>query len=252
MLDRYFFEGNSIIHRLDPRVKVVLTVVFALGVAFSNSYLLIYFSIFYSLVIIFIAKIPVHIAFKRLLPLIIFLLLLWVFLPLSVKGKTIFEVGPLAITKEGVLYAYRITAKSVAILLLLIAFITTSNMVALFHALAHLKVPKKLIFLIFFTYRYIHVVWMEYQRIKNALAMRCFVPGTNLHTYKTVAHVVGMLMVRSYDRSERVYNAMLCRGFNGTFYMLDHFELKGFDIIFTAISIIIFSGVVWISANQIL
>jgi cobalt/nickel transport system permease protein len=86
-----------------------------------------------------------------------------------------------------------------------------------------------LVQLFFFTYRYIHTIHSEYIRLNNALKIRGFKPQTNLHTYKTYAHLVGMMLVRSYDRSKRVYDAMLCRGFKGKFWTLNHFVAKKAD-----------------------
>ncbi len=252
MLERYFFEGKSIIHRLDPRVKIAVSGILILIVAFSYNFKVIYFVLLYALVVLLIARLPFLLVMKRLSPPIIFIFLLWLFLPFSVEGERLFSLGPLTFTKEGVVYTYILTVKTLTILLLLVSFVSTSSMIALFHALAHFKVPKKLVFLIFFTYRYIHVVWHEYQRMKNAMLIRCFIPRTNLHTYKTIAYMLGMLIVRSYDRSERVYKAMLCRGFNGTFYMLDHFKIARLDIIFTAVSILFVTGISWLLIYPIL
>jgi cobalt/nickel transport system permease protein len=53
-----------------------------------------------------------------------------------------------------------------------------------------------------------------------------------MHTYKTYAYLVGMLIVKSYDRSQKIYNAMLCRGFMGKFPIVSHFELKRADLFF--------------------
>ncbi|NIR17569.1 MAG: cobalt ECF transporter T component CbiQ, partial [Desulfobacterales bacterium] len=65
--------------------------------------------------------------------------------------------------------------------------------------------------LLFFSYRYIHVIYLEYVRLLNAMKVRCFHPRSDVHTYKAYAHLVGMMLLKSYDRSERVYGAMLCR-----------------------------------------
>jgi cobalt/nickel transport system permease protein len=54
--------------------------------------------------------------------------------------------------------------------------------------------------------------------------MRGFRPGTNIHTYKTYASIVGMLLVRAAIRAEQVYKAMLCRGFKCKFYCLHEFN----------------------------
>jgi cobalt/nickel transport system permease protein len=98
-------------------------------------------------------------------------------------------------------------------------------------ALSDLRVPSKIVHLVFLTYRYIHVINMEYRRLIKAAKIRGFHPGNNLHTYRTYAYLVGMLLVKSYERAERVRAAMLCRGFRGKFYDLMEFELKSTDLI---------------------
>ncbi len=60
--------------------------------------------------------------------------------------------------------------------------------------------------------------------------VRAFRAGTNMHTYRTYAHMVGMLLVRSADRGERVHRAMICRGFSGRFYSLKTFTFKATDL----------------------
>lgn len=104
-----------------------------------------------------------------------------------------------------------------------IALLSTSSIFNLIHALHHLNFPEKLIQLFFFTYRHIYTIHSEYIKLNNAIKIRGFKPKTNLNTYKTYAYLVGMMLVRSYVRSKRVYDAMLCRGFKGKFWILDHF-----------------------------
>ena len=74
------------------------------------------------------------------------------------------------------------------------------------------------------SYRYLFLIEQEYQRLIRAARIRGFRPGTNLHTYKTYASIVGMLLVRSTLRADRVYQAMLCRGFRRKFYCLHEFK----------------------------
>lgn len=124
-------------------------------------------------------------------------------------------MGPLVATVEGVGLAARITLKANAILLVFIALVATMPVATLGHALHRLAVPDKLVHLLLFTYRYIHVMEKEYKRLHNAAVIRGFRPRTDRHTYKTYAYLVGMLLVRSLARAERVYDAMLCRGFQG-------------------------------------
>ena len=61
------------------------------------------------------------------------------------------------------------------------------------------------------------------------MKMRGFRPRMNWHTYRTYGYLVGMLLVRSLERSERIVAAMKCRGFRGRFYLLDHFAFSSAD-----------------------
>jgi len=179
---------------------------------------------------------------RRLLPVNSFILLLWIVLPFTYPGKTLFSLGPLEASGEGIRYALSITIKSNTIILACMALLGTTPIFTLAHALRHLRVPDKLVQLLFFSYRYIHVIYLEYVRLLNALKVRCFRPRSDLHTYKAYAHLVGMMLLKSYDRSERVYDAMLCRGFKGKFWVLDHFSLKRGDLILFIIMLLSLMG----------
>jgi cobalt/nickel transport system permease protein len=109
-----------------------------------------------------------------------------------------------------------------------------------------LKIPDKLSHLLLFTYRYIHVFEREYQRLVQAMKIRGFVPRTDLHTYRSYGYLAAMLLVRSFDRAERVFQAMLCRGFNGTFYSLRTFSWQRRDHLFLAGSLPVLAGLLWL------
>ena len=84
--------------------------------------------------------------------------------------------------------AAQITLKSNAILLALVALVTTMNFSILGYALNWLHVSDKIVHLLLMTYRYVFVIDQEYQRLIRAARIRGFQPGTNLHTYKTYAY----------------------------------------------------------------
>jgi len=68
------------------------------------------------------------------------------------------------------------------------------------------------------------------------MKIRGLQPGTNIHTYRSYAYLAAMLLVRSYDRANRVFQAMLCRGFHGTFYSLRTFSWRRRDGVFVVAS----------------
>jgi cobalt/nickel transport system permease protein len=92
------------------------------------------------------------------------------------------------------------------------------------------------------SYRYIFVIEQEYQRLIRAAKIRGFRPKTDLHTYRTYAYIVGMLLVRAASRAQRVYQAMLCRGFNGRFFSLYRYRVGPDSWIFSTVMTIVIIG----------
>ena len=64
------------------------------------------------------------------------------------------------------------------------------------------------------------------------MRIRCFTPRTNLHTYRSMAYLIGMPPGAKFRPFGRIYQAMLCRGYRGRFWLLDHFTLRFGDAFF--------------------
>ena len=103
-----------------------------------------------------------------------FVLFFWCVIPFTYPGESIFSLGPLTATREGVLITARITLKSNAILLAFIALIATSSVASLGAALGRLGVPQKMVHLLLLNYRYIFVMEEEYHRLVRSAAVRGF------------------------------------------------------------------------------
>ena len=239
-----FVKGDSLLHRLDPRVKIVVAGLFSVLVAVADKYSCLAAAGCLAFVLVLLARLSLRQVLLRLLAVNSLILFLWLFLPFTYGGERLFGIGPLEATREGIDYALLITVKSNTILLAIIALLATTPIITLGHALSHLRVPGKLIHLLFFTFRYIQVIHLEYLRLRNAMKVRGFKPGTDLHTYRSLAYLIGMLLVRSFDRADRIRKAMLCRGFHGKFYLLSHFELKRSDLLALAFMILAMSCMV--------
>lgn len=229
MIEEGFKDNNSLLHRLDPRGKIGAVFLFSVFVALSEQFIVLSSALAGSLAIVLLARVGVKEVVRRLVPVNLFILFLWFFLPFTVKGQPVFFLGPLVATHEGLLYATQISLKSNAIVIVLVALIASTPILTLGHAMHELRIPEKIVHLFLFTYRYIFVIHREFLRLMSAIRVRGFRPGTNVHTYKTFAYLVGMLLVRSSERAERVYDAMQCRGFKGKFYSLSQFSLKPID-----------------------
>mgnify|MGYP006302883359 FL=1 len=229
MIQEAFAAGNSPVHRMDPRLKIISCVAFSFQVALSMAFLTLISALLAALALLAMARLDFVLVMKRLLLINGFILLFWLVLPVTFPGQSIYSLGPLTVTREGVLLSARITLKSNAIMIAFISLLGTSSLAAIGHAMSSLKVPDKLVHLFLLTYRYLFVIEQEYHRLIRAARVRSFRPGTSLHTYKTYAYLIGMLFVRASARAERVYQAMLCRGFKRKFYSLQAFSFTRTD-----------------------
>ena len=244
MIEKSFSIGDSIIHRLDPRVRIVVACVFSIIVAISDRALAISPALFISIVMAFMARLLIRELLSRLLVVNILIFLFWIFIPFTFAGEPIFSIGPLIASREGIIYTALLTVKSNSIIIALMALIGTMPVFKLGLAMRCLYVPSKITHLFLFTYRYIHAIHREYIRLKDAMDIRGFKPGNNLHTYRSYAYLVGMLLVKSHDRAERVRAAMLCRGFRGRFYDLSEFSMGIADFTLLIIMLLAVSAVV--------
>jgi len=230
-LDTTFQQGDSFIHRSDPRIKILCGFFTAFTIAFLRKVEVSLLAFIISISFIFLSSLSLKKVIKGLFFANFFIAFLWLFVPFSVPGKVIFHIWRWGITDEGVKLSILITLKCNSILMIIITFIATIPLPTLGFALSSLKFPNKFILILLMSYRYINVIFDEYNRFIQAARIRCFNPKTNLHTYRTYAYLIGMVFIRSYERGIRVYQAMLLRGFNGKFYSLRKFYIKKQDVI---------------------
>jgi cobalt/nickel transport system permease protein len=227
-----FSQGSSLLHHCDPRVKICIALPFAVTAALLRTFPAAGAALVVSAVLLFWARLPLSEVLGRLALVNLFILFLWLFLPFSTPGQEIFSLGPLVCTRQGLELAGLITLKSNAVVLAILALLSTSSLPALGHALSKLGLPDKLTFLLLISYRYLEVIFQEYHRLQEAARIRAFRPGTNMHTYRTYGYLLAMVLLNSYERAQRVYQAMLLRGFQGRFYSLQEFRLTPRDIYF--------------------
>jgi len=237
--------SSSLIDRVDPRARIVTAVGFSVVVALmANHFPTLATALVVAALGVVLARLSPAAVLRRLAAFNLFVLLLAVVLPLSAEGPPLFSLGPLDFSQEGFLLAAKIALKGNAIILALMVLLGTLETTVLGHALSHLRVPDKLAHLLLFTVRYLDVLHREYLRLAAAVKVRGFRPRMDAHTYRTYGYLVGMLLVRSFDRSERIVAAMKCRGFRGRFYLLDHFAFSRRDVPFCIVSGVLLAGLV--------
>ncbi len=219
-----FAEGDSFLHRMDSRVKIIVFLIFSILCATSKALRIPFLYLLFSISLILCSKVRLKVLFIRLLGANFFIGLIWIFVPLG--------YFPLD-------QALMVTLKANAIVMATIALLATSSIFSLARASLDLGFPKKLVSIVFLLYRYFTVNHEEYERLKRAISARGFIPKLNVHTYKTYGHLIGGLLVRSYERAEETYKCMLSRGFKEDFPIYEVLKLKKKDLIFGIIMILI-------------
>jgi len=220
---------DSPIHALDPRARLAacmgLTLTAALAGDFAAPLCILGFGIACTLLV----RPPWAHVLRQALAVNGFVILLWLLLPLTAPGRDVMTPLGLAVSADGVHLAALITVKANAVFLCVLALLATIPVTALGQAMTALGMPAKLAFLFVFTYRHVHVLAEEYARMRQVAALRGFVPATDRRTYRTFGALVAMVLVRGHDRGQRVYQAMLLRGFHGRFPSLHRFRFARRD-----------------------
>ena len=220
--------GGAVL-RIDPRVRIVMAGVFAIINVGLSSLVALSAALCFAVVLMVSAGLQAGPALRRMLVMDVFILFILLLLPFTVPGEVIFTLWGFPASQEGLVQAAQIGLRANASILALMALVGTLDPTTLGQALCTLKVPPRLVHLMMFTIRYITVLKQEYQRMRGAMRARGFQAGTNLHTYRTVGYLVGMMLIRAIERSERILDAMKCRGFTGRFLVLDQFRLTRGD-----------------------
>lgn len=233
-LDKYS-NLDSPVHRVDPRVKLLVAFAFVLAAVTTPPGLWQAFALYLALVwaIIFISKLPPVYVLLRSLVVIPFVAVVAVSIPFldadSASGS--YSLGPWQVEPShyGVVVLWNVAVKSWLSVQALTVLSSTTRLPDLLWGMRGLGMPKVMTLIMSFMYRYIFVLGDELLRMRRARNSRNF-GGRKLWQWKTIGNMVGSLFVRSYERGERVYAAMLARGFTGEMRRISPLRLKAYDI----------------------
>jgi cobalt/nickel transport system permease protein len=235
-LDQYS-DRESIIHRLDPRTKLVTTLFFILAVVLTPPNRWPAFALYFILVatLLFFSRVPPLYVLKRSLVIIPFVVLIAIFIPFfkagEVAGSYNIWLWQISVTYSGLQVFWNILAKAWLSILSLILLTSTTKFSSLLKGLAQLRMPGVMVMLLSFMYRYLFVLVDEVMRMRQARDSRNF-GGGRLRQLRTIGNMIGTLFIRSYERGERVYAAMMARGFDGQPRMLESSSFRQLDAFF--------------------
>lgn len=217
--------------RWDPRVKLASLGVFVLAVALIKTLPMAGAALLSATVLVFFSNLPVHFVVQGVKWVSMFLIPFLLIMPLSYPGEAAFHVLGLPFAWEGFRLALLITMKALAIVLVAYTMFGSSRFDISMIALQRLRCPKVVVQMLLFTYRYVFVFLAEMQRMDTAMRSRGFVKRADRRTLQVMGDFIGTLLVRSFERTERIYKAMLSKGYQGEFHTLVVFEADAKDAV---------------------
>ncbi|GAB6906523.1 conserved membrane hypothetical protein [Desulfosarcina cetonica] len=237
--------GRSPFHRWDVRCKIVTILVYSFMITAIQQITPAFVAIGLSCLVLVVARASLAKVLMRLLAIVGFITMFLLVMPFTVplhSGDTVIVFGGLNwlhFSMRGFWLAATIAAKAVAITLLMEPLLATAPLPVTLQGLSRLGVPDMAGQMVLLSYRYLNVFRHEARRMSTGMQVRGFRKRSNVATVQTMANFLGMLFVRSFERTERVFDAMRARGYKGHFPDQAELRLRPVDLVGAGLWLII-------------
>jgi energy-coupling factor transport system permease protein len=250
-LGRYY-PGNSILHRLDPRVKIILSFFYMVVIFLVQSALPMLLVALATVLLILLSRVPVRHILSSLKPILFILIFAFVINLLTVRGDKLVEIGPVAISYQGLNLAIRMAARLTFLILSTTLFLTlTTTPILVADAIESLLNPLRRIgfpahemaMMMSIALRFVPTLLEETEKIMKAQSSR----GADYDTGGLIAKARGLvsvlipLFVSAFKRAEELAVAMEARCYRGgegrTRLKIMRYEKT--DIIFAVIMVLV-------------
>jgi len=228
-------RGSSLLHRLDPRIKILGALLFILVATLlpPGEWLALALLFVTTLLVALQSSLGVGFALRRSFVALPFALAA-ITLPFTVPGQPLAHFGSLTLTVEGSVRFLSILIKSWVSVQIAILLTVTTAFPDLLWGLRALRIPRPLVSIVSFMYRYMFVLADEALRLLRARAARSGTGegksgGSLAWRGRVAGGMVGNLTLRAFERSERIYDAMVARGFQGEIKTLTPPQLTDLD-----------------------
>jgi cobalt/nickel transport system permease protein len=223
---------DSPVHRLDARVQGLTTMLFILVVmSFPRYEVSALMPLFlYPVLLVVVGTLPVRPLLGKLLVAVPFALCVGLFNPLMDR-QVMMVVGGVPVSGGWLSFA-SILVRFVLTVSAALILVSCTGIHRLCAGMERLGMPKVFAVQVLFLYRYFFVIGDEGLRMKRSVEIRS--AGNRGLGFRVYGHLIGHLLVRAMDRAQRIYRAMVARGFDGEIRLL-HTESPGWrDVVFAA------------------
>ena len=212
-LDRYA-DLDSPIHRWEQRSKLVALIALIFAFAFVNRLIVLPAMILVSVLLYGLSRLPLSFLFSRLHYPGLFILAVVIFLPFAAGNTVLFELGPVHVKREGVEAVLLIATRFLCIITVSLVLFGTAPFLTTLKAMRSLRLPEIIVDMTLLSYRYLEEFGETQKTMRRATQLRGLNSDRfNWHTVRVLAGLAGSLLIRCYDRSEQVYQAMRLRGY---------------------------------------
>lgn len=259
-----YFPGDSVLHNLDPRAKMLLTLAYIVMLFIGFNPIGLIISVVFLVALYAIAKIPLKVILKSLkpiLPIILFTSVLNIFF-MTGEGTPLFSWWVFRIYKEGIRYAILITVRIVCLIAGTSLLTYTTSPIVLTDAIEQLLYPfsklhlpvHELAMMMTIALRFIPLLIEETDKIMSAQKARGaqLDSGSLMQRVKALIPVLIPLFISSFRRADELAMAMECRCYHGGEgrTRLKQLHFTGKDVVSSLVCILVFvcigvSNILW-------
>ncbi|OQY19745.1 MAG: cobalt ECF transporter T component CbiQ [Chloroflexi bacterium] len=223
---------DSPLHQWEPRCRLVGLVTLIFAFSFVQDLRLLPAMLAVTLALYAVSRLPLSYLLTRLRAPGFFLLLVAVLLPFLSGSTVILRIGPLALRQEGCLDLALVVVKFVSILTTGLVLFGSAPFLTTVKAMRALGLPPTLADMTLFSYRYLYEIGDDLETMETAMGLRGFrARRPSGRALGVLASLAGSILVRSYEQSERIYKAMILRGYGRAPRPRDEFQTHPCDAV---------------------
>ena len=238
----------GLLQRLDPRVKLLTLVLFAVTVSFVHSVWVLLGLVGLTMLLAAVSRVGVA-SFARKVWASAALLALLIALPSALSyftpGQAVLSVGPVTLTEPGLMGVATLVTRVAAAAGFALLVIWTMRWSDLLHALSAMRLPDVVVATLAMTQKQILTLLRTVEQIHLARESRTLGRGTNRENRAWVTERMAFVVRKSMKTADDVYDAMLARGFTGAMPSLTHLRLRPRDWVWAAASVALCAAVLY-------
>lgn len=209
-------QKSSLWHCLTPQTRILCTLLLVFAISLTPNGRWLTWAVYGCgiLSLLLISRVTLSVLLQRVAVEFSFIVVVLVGTLFHGDGEIFWQWGDLKVTTAGLTVLGSVTLKALLSLVIVNVLVLTTSVPSLLHALVTLRTPPLLVAILAAMYRYIAVLVDEFQAMKRAAIARNLM-GNRRWQRLVIGNMMGSLFIRSYERGERIHQAMLARGYDG-------------------------------------